>query len=178
MLESRVERSALGAVPDIAVVVDVGLTFLFPKRYLNCWITRANKQMTPVASPHLISHMKPVSFCTNETCFCEPTKIWSSEWDSHNNHNQPKKCKLFVFFQVQGDSVFIFIFFQLVDNPKGIFWTTYKRCVWHGTYRGIPPMYTTGINGTGRVDKFGTTSIPVTDTSVSSVHQYRYQTLR
>ena len=33
--------------------------------------------------------------------------------------------------------------------------------------------------GTGHFGKFGTTSIPVPDTSVSSVrHQYRYRTLR
>ena len=44
-----------------------------------------------------------------------------------------------------------------------------------GTYRGIPPVLTADITGTGHLGKFGTTSIPVPDTSVSSVeHQYRY----
>ena len=32
--------------------------------------------------------------------------------------------------------------------------------------------------GTGHFGKFGTTSIPVPDTSVISGHQYRYRTLR
>ena len=31
MLGSRAERSALGAAPDVAVVVDAGLNFLRPK---------------------------------------------------------------------------------------------------------------------------------------------------
>ena len=34
MLESRAERSALGTVPDIAAVVDIGLDFLSPKSQL------------------------------------------------------------------------------------------------------------------------------------------------
>ena len=44
----------------------------------------------------------------------------------------------------------------------------------YGTYRAIPPIYTAGITGTGHFGNFGT-SIPVPDTSVTSVrHQYRY----
>ena len=40
------------------------------------------------------------------------------------------------------------------------------------------PRHTAGITGTGHFGKFGTASIPVPDTSVSSVrHQYRYRTL-
>ena len=43
----------------------------------------------------------------------------------------------------------------------------------------MPPVYTTGITGTGHFGNFGTTSIPVPDKSVNSVrHQYRYRTLR
>ena len=54
----------------------------------------------------------------------------------------------------------------------------YQGCVRYGTYRGISAVYTGGITGTGPFGKFGT-SIPVPDTSVSSVrHQYRYRTLR
>ena len=41
------------------------------------------------------------------------------------------------------------------------------------------PRHTAGITGTGHFGKFGTTSIPVPDISVSSVrHSYRYQTIR
>ena len=41
------------------------------------------------------------------------------------------------------------------------------------------PKHTPGITGTGHFGKFGTTSIPVPDTSVSSVrHQYRYRALQ
>ena len=51
----------------------------------------------------------------------------------------------------------------------------FRGCVRNGTYRGIQPICTTGITGPGRFGKFGTTSIPVPDTSVISVqHQYRY----
>ena len=48
MLESRGERSALGAAPDIAVV-DVGLTFLCPKPLL---LNHASK---PTNDPSTIS---------------------------------------------------------------------------------------------------------------------------
>ena len=52
-------------------------------------------------------------------------------------------------------------------------------CVRYGTYRGIPPVYAAGVTGTGHFGKFGTTSLPVPNTSVSSVrHQYRYHTTR
>ena len=58
-----------------------------------------------------------------------------------------------------------------IENRQG--------CVRHGTYRGIPQVYTAGITGTGQFSKFGKTSTPVPDASVSSVrHQYRYPTLR
>ena len=41
------------------------------------------------------------------------------------------------------------------------------------------PRHTAGITGTGHFGKFGTTSIPVADTWVTSVrHQYRFRTLR
>ena len=40
------------------------------------------------------------------------------------------------------------------------------------------PRRTAGITGTGNLGEFGTTSIPVPDTSVTSVYQYRYGTLR
>ena len=56
-----------------------------------------------------------------EISFCDMTKILTSESDSKNNNNQPKKCKLFVCFQVQGDCVFIIHFFVQADNPKGTF---------------------------------------------------------
>ena len=52
----------------------------------------------------------PVSICTNEICFRDLTKIESWESDAHNK-NQLKKCIFFVFFQVQGDSLFFFFFF-------------------------------------------------------------------
>ena len=67
-----------------------------------------------------------------------------------------------------------------VDHPKVTFWTAYKEgCVRYGTYRGIPPIYTTGNIGIGHFGKFSTTSIPVRETSVSSVRrQYRNRTLR
>ena len=56
-------------------------------------------------------------------------------------------------------------------------------------YRGIPPVYTAGITGTGHFDKFGTTSIPLPDTSEvrydmdtgtagTGTYFHRYQTLR
>ena len=49
----------------------------------------------------------------------------------------------------------------------------------YGTYRGVPAVYTAGITGTGHCGKFSTASIPVPETSVSSVrHQYRYRRLR
>ena len=61
------------------------------------------------------------------------------------------------------------------DVPAGIL----QGCVRYGTYRGVPAVYTAGITGTGHFGKFGTASIPVPETSVSSVrHQYRYQKLR
>ena len=54
-----------------------------------------------------------------------------------------------------------------------------QGCVRYGTYRGIPAVYTAGITGTRHFCKFGTTSIPVPDTSVTSVrHQFRYRTFR
>ena len=54
-----------------------------------------------------------------------------------------------------------------------------QGCVRYGTYRGIPAVYTAGITGAGHFGKFRTISIPVLDTSVSSVrYQYRYWTLR
>ena len=50
--------------------------------------------------------------------------------------------------------------------------TTLQRRARYGTYRGIQPVHTTGITGTGHVSKLGTTSMPVPETSVSSVkHQ-------
>ena len=53
-------------------------------------------------------------------------------------------------------------------------------CVRYGTHRGIQPVYTAGITGTGHFGKFGTTSIiPVLNISVSSVrHGYRYRRYR
>ena len=45
--------------------------------------------------------------------------------------------------------------------------------------RGIPPVYTAGITGTGYFGTFGMTSIPVPLISESSVrHQYLYHSLR
>ena len=44
-----------------------------------------------------------------------------------------------------------------------------QECVRYGTYRGVPPVYTAGITGTENCGKFGTLSIPVPATSVSSV---------
>ena len=46
-----------------------------------------------------------------------------------------------------------------------------QGCVRYGTYRGIPPVYTAGITGTGHFGSFNTTSIPVPNTSVSSAKQ-------
>ena len=50
---------------------------------------------------------------------------------------------------------------------------------WQRKYKNIKGCvrYTAGITGTGHFGKFGT-SIPVPDTCVTSVHQYRYRTLR
>ena len=53
-----------------------------------------------------------------------------------------------------------------------------QGCVRYGTYRGIPAVYTAGITSTGHFGKFGTTSIPVPETSISSVHPYRYREYR
>ena len=98
--------------------------------------------------------------------FCDLTKTRGSESDSHKN--QPQKCKLHVFFQVQGDSPFFSLHIFSVDNPKGTlpFEQHTKKSVF-GTVRTeaylryIPPV------------------LPVPNTSVSSVrHQYRYRTLR
>ena len=47
----------------------------------------------------------------------------------------------------------------------------WRGCVRHGTYRGVPAVYTTGITGTGHFGKFGTAPTPVPETSVSSVRQ-------
>ena len=61
-------------------------------------------------------------------------------------------------------------------NAEYIF---FQGCVQYGTYRGIPPVYTAGITGPGHFGKFGTASIPVPETSVSSVrHPYRYREYR
>ena len=59
-----------------------------PKTYSNCWITRANVRMTRAPCPHPISHKKPVSICTNDVCFCDLTKIWSSKSYSHKNQSE------------------------------------------------------------------------------------------
>ena len=65
-------------------------------------------------------------------------------------------------------------FSSLVDSGR-----TVQGCVRYGTYRGVPAVYTAGITGTGYFGKFGTASIPVPETWVSSVrHQYRYRKLR
>ena len=62
-----------------------------------------------------------------------------------------------------------------------------RGCVWYGTYRGMPAVYTAGVTNFG---KFCTTwipvppvpvktFIPVPDTLVSSIrHEYRYRALR
>ena len=74
--------------------------------------------------------------------------------------------------KVQGDCVFF-----LVDNPTN----SIQRRVCSGTVRTESYrryIYTAGITCTGRFGKFDTTSIPVLDTSVSSVRQYRYRTLQ
>ena len=68
MLESRTERSALGAASNVTVV-DVGLFFWTPNP--NCWITRAKKRMTWAPSPH----NKPVSIL-HELYFRDQTKTW------------------------------------------------------------------------------------------------------
>ena len=55
----------------------------------------------------------------------------------------------------------------------------YQGCVRYGTYRGVPAVYTPGNTGTGHFGEFGTASIPVPETWVSSVRrQYRYRKLR
>ena len=179
MLLSRDERSALGAAQDIAVVVDVSLNFQFPKTKLNCWRTpRANKQMDRVPSPRLLTRRLFRYAQNKRNLFLRPDQIGSSESDSHIK-NQPR-----IFFCLLSSSwrlcVYFFLFFCSVYNPTGTFRTADKgRCVRYGTYRVIPPVYTTGITGAKHVGEFGTTSIPVPDTSVSTVrHQYRYRTLR
>ena len=55
----------------------------------------------------------------------------------------------------------------------------FQGCVRYGTYRGIPPVHTASITGNGHFGKFGTTSIPVPDSSVTSVrYGYRYRRYR
>ena len=150
-------------------VVDVDLNFLCPKTWLNCcWrITRTNKQMTRVPSPRPISHSKkPVSICANkmELCFCDLTRVWSSESDSHKN--QPRNANYLSSFKFKEPTFLLFTFFtsrkskgyhlNIIQYEEGF------NTVRDEAYRRyIPPV------------------LPVLDTSVSSVrHQYRYRTFR
>ena len=108
-------------------------------RYV-CWPNQTF--VTRVPFPRPISHKKPVLICTNKTeiCFCDLTKIWSSDSDSHKK--QPQKWKSFVVFKIQADSTFLFFTFFSVGNSKGAFWTAYKDgCVRYSAYRSIPPEY-------------------------------------
>ena len=80
--------------------------------------------------------------------------------------------------------VFIFHFFFQVIIQRAPFEQHTKKAVF-GTVRTeayrryILAVYTAGITGTGHFGKVGTTSIPVPDTSVSSVrHPYRYREYR
>ena len=138
-----------------------------------------------------------------EIRFCDLTKICSSE--SNTYKNQPKKCKSFVFLQVQGDYVFIVhLCIQLIiqrvpfeqQTKKGVFGAvrteanrryilpvlpvpdTSVSSVRHQyRYRTLRWVRYDINTGTGHFGKFGT-SIPVPDTSVSSVHGYRYRRYR
>ena len=68
MFESSAERSALGAAPDIAVVVDVGLNFLCPKSLTELLKNPTSKQTNGpgTISASVSHHKKPVSICSNE----------------------------------------------------------------------------------------------------------------
>ena len=63
------------------------------------------------------------------------------------------------------------------DPAKCEFEAFFAGCVRYGTVRTEAYRRTAGITGTEHFGMFGT-SIPVPDTSVSSVRQYRYRTLR
>ena len=56
--------------------------------------------------------------------------------------------------------------------------TIYEGCVRYGTYRGALPVYTVGITGTGRLGKFGTTSIPLPAVTVQTFVQVPNTSLR
>ena len=66
MLEFRAERSALGAAPDIAVVVDVGLNFL--SQNLTELLKNPTRKQTngPGTISASVSHKKPVAIYTNK----------------------------------------------------------------------------------------------------------------
>ena len=66
MLESRAERSAPGAAPDVAVV-DVGLSFMSPKTYLTAESHTSKKRMTRASS-----HKKPISILHERVLFLRP----------------------------------------------------------------------------------------------------------
>ena len=96
--------------------------------------------------------------------------------------NQPKKWNLFIFFRVQ-DPFLFFTFFEVISQ-KGTFWTAYQELPkqvppWNTRYAlYVCHQWCTQVcSGAGTCT--GMTSLPVPDTSVSSVgHQYRYRTLR
>ena len=65
----------------------------------NCWITRANKQMTRAPLPHPISRKKVVT----KIIFAAWTKIRSSESDSHKNQPSLTFTPAALFFQINYD---------------------------------------------------------------------------
>ena len=67
MLESRAERSAVGAAPDIAVV-GVGLSFLCPKTQLNLNELLKNHTSKQTNGPRTISDSAS-DFAQHEACF-------------------------------------------------------------------------------------------------------------
>ena len=179
MLDSRAERSALGAAPDILWSIN-SRCWLHFSIYKNL-TAESHEQTSKWTEYHLL-----IWFRTWSLFRFAQTRLVLATRPKSEARNRIRKIIMFSlrnayylsFFKFKETPFLLSIFFQLVDNPKGTFWTAYKRCVRHGTYRGIPPVSTAGITGTGRFGNFGT-SIPVPDTSVSSVrYQYRYRTLR
>ena len=70
VLESRVERSATGAAPDAAAVVDVAFNFLSPKSNQS-----AESQQKKKLPQHHLRTRSLFRFCANDIYFCDMIKI-------------------------------------------------------------------------------------------------------
>ena len=102
--------------------------------------------------------------------FCDLTKKWSSESDSQRDEETHNICL--------SRSTRLPFFFRLFFSgySQGYFLNSIQREVCSVRY---VPKHTAGMTGTRHSGKFGTTLIPVPDTSVNSArHQYRYRTHR